>query len=74
MQNSYIYAKISMVYPSMIWMDHIMVYMIDGELIYDIHTTACSTAAASTVMDSYGAPTDRYIYGEPEDSSASAWV
>ena len=43
------------------------------ELIYDMHTTACSTAVSSTVMDSYGAPTDRYIYGEPEESSASAW-
>ena len=44
------------------------------ELIGDMHEAACCTAATATVMDSYGPPTDRCIYGEPEEVSATSWA
>ena len=43
-------------------------------LIHDIHRAASSTAATSTVMDSYGPPDERFIYGEPDDSDFSSQI
>ena len=43
-------------------------------LIHELHKAAGSTAATSAFLDAYGAPDDRFIYGEPDNSDFSSQI